>query len=1142
MTSTSPDKIPQSSESTSTDLSIVSTDNSASPTEEAINRAVFYVWQGHPLKASDKKWLGTAFAIGSHQCLTANHVINGADTDNLYLHGQGLKTPQKISTCKPHESRDVCLLTVDKGAPAFSDKLTLNTAPFEDYQHSRQVLHAYGYVKLDEELRHAETKVSTYNGEVSAWALKGIVGKGHSGGCLLNNDKEVIGVISSTNPDKNDFYTIAVDSFRAWLTDFVNFVPSQKITAADATIINTIISAYEHNQAIDKEDKNAIHTVSIPPLHRYLLKRLTKSAKNKKLSTQFIQLSVFTDEGKNNKQGQFQSDKKTYQDLTELLHHHQGTALVLVGRPGNGKTTLLEHLELQLAYSALSKHYPTTKTADNEKIQALGIPFYVELSKFPSKDDPNIEPFTWLEQQWQKSVATELTFADALREQQVLLLLDALNEMAIPNRELENRIRQWQAFLINLDQEFPMARALFSCRTIDYSTVLSDERKLPVPQIRFNDITPDIITDYFTKELGKIDGEALAKTLIETQGLEITTPFYLHLAANYWRETRKPPNGPSELIASMIWLSMIEEYKKFGRTEFIEADEFLTPREQTKLGKNNWTTNPHDLPKRGLLINALIQLAYTMQIEAGGSKEIRRSEDEIIDFFMPHTDNNENKAVALKNLTEQLDFLVTNESDTSAKFSHQLLQEYLAAHQFVHEQNLSFLNKPWQQDKALPNINDTLKALGVAEPLPPRQPSGWEESVCHAAAIATNPIDFIRHVEPYDCVSAAKAAFQHEVAIKVNNEHQAEFKQLQQQLKQNLLTLSQNPKADLRARIEAGLMLGTIGDPRFSESISKNNTRYIEPPMATVLAGTYTIGSENGEEDEKPVHTVTLEEFCIGQYPVTNAEWRCFMEDGGYENPKWWITENAQRWREGTLERSEEIDWHLNRYRELVQDFNGTCAKYRVTIVGQEHYKESLETFPTEEMLEKEIRSELKPLVYTEPSEWNNVHFCRPNQPVVGICWYEALAYCQWLSAVTGKTYQLPTEAHWKAAAGGKHHNTYPWGENSLISLQTPLANTLELHLRATNPVGLLAEGATPTSSDTPAIYDLAGNCWEWSQSNYESYHVKPESNHYKPNLKVLNGCDWASSLYEARTTYRNNSLPNYRNSDVGFRLLCCPP
>ncbi len=55
MTSTSPAKIPQSSESTSMDLSIVSTDNSATSTEEAINRAVFYVWQGHPLRAGDKK-------------------------------------------------------------------------------------------------------------------------------------------------------------------------------------------------------------------------------------------------------------------------------------------------------------------------------------------------------------------------------------------------------------------------------------------------------------------------------------------------------------------------------------------------------------------------------------------------------------------------------------------------------------------------------------------------------------------------------------------------------------------------------------------------------------------------------------------------------------------------------------------------------------------------------------------------------------------------------------------------------------------------------------------------------------------------------------------------------------------------------
>jgi formylglycine-generating enzyme required for sulfatase activity len=73
----------------------------------------------------------------------------------------------------------------------------------------------------------------------------------------------------------------------------------------------------------------------------------------------------------------------------------------------------------------------------------------------------------------------------------------------------------------------------------------------------------------------------------------------------------------------------------------------------------------------------------------------------------------------------------------------------------------------------------------------------------------------------------------------------------------------------------------------------------------------------------------------------------------------------------------------------------------------------------------------------TKPYDWGD-RFSGPNQPVVGVTWYEAVAYSRWLAAKTGKPYRLPTEAEWERAARHTDGRTYPWGE----AWQDGIANT----------------------------------------------------------------------------------------------------
>lgn len=69
------------------------------------------------------------------------------------------------------------------------------------------------------------------------------------------------------------------------------------------------------------------------------------------------------------------------------------------------------------------------------------------------------------------------------------------------------------------------------------------------------------------------------------------------------------------------------------------------------------------------------------------------------------------------------------------------------------------------------------------------------------------------------------------------------------------------------------------------------------------------------------------------------------------------------------------------------------------------------------------------------PPYWNDPHFSHPQQPVVAVSWFDAMAYCAWLSSMTGSHYRLPTEAEWeRAARGGAERMSFPWGNDPPIS------------------------------------------------------------------------------------------------------------
>jgi formylglycine-generating enzyme required for sulfatase activity len=167
----------------------------------------------------------------------------------------------------------------------------------------------------------------------------------------------------------------------------------------------------------------------------------------------------------------------------------------------------------------------------------------------------------------------------------------------------------------------------------------------------------------------------------------------------------------------------------------------------------------------------------------------------------------------------------------------------------------------------------------------------------------------------------------------------------------------------------------------------------------------------------------------------------------------------------------------------------------------------------------------------TAPPGFSDARFNQPEQPVTSVSWFDAAAYCAWLSTRTGQAYRLPTEAEWEyAARGGMEAKLYPWGD-APPHLQPRYA---ELWRTGPEPVGARAPNAF-------GLYDLAENVHEWCADWYDAayYAVAPLHNPPGPSSGVRRasrGGSWRHQIKIARVAARSSLPPAYQYSDYGFR------
>lgn len=162
--------------------------------------------------------------------------------------------------------------------------------------------------------------------------------------------------------------------------------------------------------------------------------------------------------------------------------------------------------------------------------------------------------------------------------------------------------------------------------------------------------------------------------------------------------------------------------------------------------------------------------------------------------------------------------------------------------------------------------------------------------------------------------------------------------------------------------------------------------------------------------------------FRMTKYPITNAQFALFMDAGGYSRQSWWT--------EAGWAKRESAGWTQPRY--------------------------------------------------WHDSKWNHL-----DCPVVGVSWYEALAYCRWLGRDSHAEYTLPTEQQWQRTAQGDDQREYPWGEG-FDAERCNNSVGRDWKLNSTTYVGRYGD-----LWDSPfGVSDLSGNVWEWCRTAYQTGSV----------------------------------------------------
>lgn len=741
----------------------------------------------------------------------------------------------------------------------------------------------------------------------------------------------------------------------------------------------------------------------------------------------------------------------------------QAQRLVILGEPGAGKTISLRFIALMLAYGqgparlGLETHY---------------LPLLVRLADFAreleSKPALALDKFLLdvIEQTYTILHLPEFV-RRALEQGRCLVLLDGLDEVGddpVRGQSLRGQVVQRvQTLADRWCSEGQSNRLVVTSRLEGYWTAaLRGGEHVQLSPLQPPDEVTDFLQRWYTAHalthqpnLPLAEAQAKAEQRIESllpqilgaAGVRrlITNPLLLTILALIHENLGKLPNRRVKLYESCAQ-TLIETWRQSqtGLPDALLAD----------LGEET-------------VIRIMAPLAYWLHEHApGGTASLEAWQERLETILREEGFETEATEIAGRFLhhARYQAGLLAERGLNQFGFFHLTFEEYLAAREIARqraEERREMLKKHWADPRWHEVILLAAGQLGIAE------------------ARKDDASDFIKHLLELETnaptLMGRPVVLAGQALADINPRSVTPFtrRAVLDALRQTMRDCDpeaggqprQPPQTPIRTRYEAGAVLDELG------WLPADLNEWVLCPACADDGG----------------------DLLVMKYPVTNVQYKLFINAGGYNNPIYWGGEQNEGW------------------------------GYRV-------------------------RNN-----WTQPRYWNDVRFGQTRQgyPVVGVSWYEAVAYAVWLTELleltqrdkiapagddmalieglrprNGPTVRLPTEAEWEKMAGGAESDRYPWnrlGRPATTDKAAALAraNTKEAELQGTSPVGMYPLGV----SHPHGLWDMAGNVLEWTSTLEGRYYI-------------FKGGAWFWETDDARCGSRNRRSPLDWFYVHGFRLV----